>query len=251
MKYLLKFSLSVVLFASLFMTGCSKSEDSTPSTPSTPGSQTPGVSFKDGYGALAAVKTVTYQTVSGFSAPIVLNTAVAAFPSSMGSGSSLVDAGNVSLNTKMLTKTSTNAYVYQTFTDPLVFNQFAWKVSGSGAVPAITYTDDRPMADFSGYENLPGTITKANGLTISLGSAITDADSVYVVITDYSNGYILKRVAGNAAQCEFSAAELSKLVAGQGMLQICPWNYKAQDFNDKRFYFVNESAYTKAGVTIN
>lgn len=251
MKHLLKFSLSAGLFLSLFLAGCSKSEDSTPSTPSTPGSQTPGVSFKDGYGALAAVKTVSYQTVSGFSVPVVVNTAVAAFPSTAGSGGNLVDAGNVSLNGKMLTKTATNAYVYQTLTDPLVFNQFAWKVSGSGAVPAITYTDDRPMADFSGYETLPGTITRASGLTIALGSAVTDADSVYVVLTDYSNGYILKRVVGNAAQCVFSAAELAKLAAGQGMLQICPWNYKAEDISDKRFYFVNESAYTKMGVTIN
>lgn len=249
MKHMIKLTLSAALFTSLFIAGCTKSEDSTSGTPSTPNSSTPSITISDGYGAMAAVKTVSYTTVAGYTVPVEVNTAVAAFPSSP--GGSLVDAGSVSLNNKMLTKTANNAYVYQTMTDPLVFNQFAWVVSGSGAVPAINYTDDKPMADFSGYNSLPSTVTKASGLTISLGSAITGADSVYVILSDYNNGYILKRVGGSAAECTFSAAELTKLAAGQGIIQVCPWNYKSEDISSKKFYFINEAAYTKMGITIN
>lgn len=250
MKIHRKFLPLTTVIITLFLVGCTKSEELTPDIPSTQGTQTPTITFSDGYGVMAAIKTVSYTTVAGYTVPVEVNTAVAAFLSTP-SGGSLVAAGNVSLNNKMLTLTSTNAYVYQTLTDPLVFNQFVWNVSGSGAVPAITYTDDKPMADFSGFSSLPATITKASGLTISLGTAVTNADSVYVVISDYSNGYILKRVAGNAAACTFSAAELSILAAGQGMLQVCPWNYKDEDINSKKFYFVNEAAYTKTGITIN
>jgi hypothetical protein len=249
MKIISKILLSGLLFGSLFISGCAKTEDLTNNIPSTPNSTTPSIAFGDAYGGMVAVKSVSYTTVAGYTIPVEVNSAVASFFSSP--GGSMVDAGNVSLNNKMLTKTGNNAYVYQTLTDPLVFNQFAWVVSGSGGVPAISYTNDRPMADFSGYSSLPATITKASGLTISLGSAISDADSVYITIADYSNGYILKRVSGSAAQCTFTAAELSALAAGQGMLQVCPWNYKSEDISSKKFYFVNESAYTKMGITIN
>jgi hypothetical protein len=98
---------------------------------------------------------------------------------------------------------------------------------------------------------LPATITKSAGVTISLGSAVSNADSIYVTVTDYSDHRIFKRLAGNASECVISSAELASFVAGQGMVQVCPWNLKAEDINSKKFYFVIESAFTKQGITIN
>ncbi len=52
---------------------------------------------------------------------------------------------------------------------------------------------------------------------------------------------------GNANQCVFSGSDLSALSAGQGMIQVVPWNYKTEDYSDKKYYFVIESAYTRKG----
>jgi len=235
---------------SLIISGCTKTEDIIPETPATTNPSAPLITVGDGFGALAAVRSVSYTTVAGITIPLEVNTAVAVFSTSLGSGT-FVDGGTVTLNAKGLTKSSNNAYSYQNFTDPLSFSTVTWNVSGSASVPSISYTDDRQVPDYSGYEALPTTISKASGVTISLGSAVTNADSVYVVVADFNNHQVLKRLAGNAGECVITSAELSGFTAGQGMVQVCPWNLKSEDFNDKKFYFIIESAFTKMGITIN
>jgi hypothetical protein len=235
---------------SLIISGCNKTEDLIPETPSTSNPSPPSITVNDGYGALAAVRSVSYTTIAGITIPLEVNTAVAVFSTAMGSGT-YVDGGTVTLNAKGLTKSSNNAYSYQNLTDPLSFSTVTWNVSGSASVPAISYTDDRQVPDYSGFDALPNTISKATGVTIALGSQVTNADSIYVVVTDYDNHQILKRVAGNVSGCVISPAELAVFTAGQGMIQVCPWNLKSEDFNDKKFYFILESAFTKQGISIN
>ncbi|MFZ4522249.1 MAG: hypothetical protein ACOYNC_11110 [Bacteroidales bacterium] len=235
--------------ASVMISGCAKKSDVTPTTTPTT-SSAPTITISDGYGALAAVRSVSYTTVAGMTIPMEVNTAVAVFTTTAGGGT-FVDGGTVTLNTKALTKSSNNAYSYQNLTSPLSFSTLAWSVTGSGSVPAISYTDDRPIPDYSGFSSLPATITKSAGVTIALGSDISNADSVYVVVSDYNSHSILKRVSGSASSCTISAAELSGFTAGQGMVQVCPWNLKSEDFSSKKFYFIIESAFTKMGITIN
>jgi hypothetical protein len=241
------FAITGISFSIAF-SGCDKAEEII-TDPTPTASNSISFSFADGYGVLVAVKSVSYTTVAGITVPVELNTGVAAFPTSMGS-STFVDAGTVTLNSKSLTKQSNNSYVYQNLTDLLSFNTINWAVSGSSGVPAITYSDDDPIPAYSGYSSLPSSVTRSSGLTIQLGSTIDDADSVYCTVSGGS-GYILKRVAGNAAECSFSASELSALGTGTGMIQVVPWSYKTEDFNSKKFYFVLETAYSKIGVTVN
>ncbi|HNY01734.1 MAG TPA: hypothetical protein PKG48_04065 [Bacteroidales bacterium] len=249
MKTYIKSTLIAGALASLILTGCNKAKDVLPDDNKTSSSST-SINMSDGYGVLAAVRSVSYTTVSGVTVPLEVNTAVAAFNVSMGS-STFTDAGGVTLNGKSLTKSTNNAYVYQDLTNPLTFNTVTWNVAGSSSVPSFSYTDDRPIPDYSAFNSLPTTVTRSAGVTISLGSAVTNADSVYVTLTDYNNHSLLKRVGGSAAGCTFSASELAGFAAGQGMVQVCPWNYKTEDFNDKKFYFIIESAFTKQGITIN
>lgn len=228
-----------------------KEEEIVPTQEPTPTAST-NFSFSDGHGVLAAVKSVSYTTVAGYSVPVETNTAVAVFSATPG-GSVFADAGTVHLNGNELSKQSNNSYVYQNFTSPFTFNQIAWAVAGSSAVPSISYTHNKPMPSFSGYSALPATITRSSGLTVSLGSAVSGADSIYVIVTGNSGSqYLLKRFGGTASQAVFSASELSGLTAGNtGLLQVVPWNYTAVDFSGKKLYFVNETAYSKIGITIN
>ncbi len=250
MKNIFKTTLFAGALVSLIISGCSKTEELIPEDPIPASQGAPTITISDGYGALAAVRSVSYTTVAGITIPLEVNTAVAAFTTATGS-STLVDAGTVTLNAKGLTKSSNNAYVYQNLLDPLSFSTLSWNVTGSSSVPAISYTDDRQIPDYSGFSALPTTISRSAGVTISLGSAVSNADSVYVTVSDYNNHYLLKRVAGNAAECVFSASDLSGFTAGDGMVQVCPWNYKSEDINSKKFYFIIESAFTKQGITIN
>ena len=143
MKHLIKSVVIAGTLVSLMISGCNKTSDVVPET-TTPAAAAPTITFTDGYGALAAVRSVSYTTVAGMTIPLEVNTAVAAFTTTMG-GSTFVDGGTVTLNTKGLTKSTNNAYVYQNLTDPLTFSTLAWNVTGSSSVPAISYTDDRPV----------------------------------------------------------------------------------------------------------
>jgi len=165
----------------------------------------------------------------------------------------MTDGGTVTLNGKALAKQSNNSYVYQNVTDPLVFSGgFAWTVSGSSTVPSISYTDDRPMPTYSDYSSLPASVTRSAGLTINLSGNITGADSIWVVLISSGSNYLIKKVSGSASQCVMTASELSALNATTtGIIEVCPWNYKTEDFSSKKFYFVNEAAYTKSGISIN
>ena len=249
MKQISYFTLIAGTVASLIISGCSK-KTTTPDNPAAASASAPSITISDGFGALAAVRSVSYTTVAGLTIPLEINTAVAVFPTASGA-TTFNDGGTVTLNTKALTKSTNNTYSYQNLTNPLSFTQITWNVTGSSSVPAISYTDNKPIPDFSGFSTLPTAITRASGVTISLGNAITNADSVYVVVADFNSHSILKRLAGNAGQCDFSSAELSGFTAGQGMVQVCPWNLTSEDFSSKKFYFIIETAYTKQGITIN
>jgi len=250
MNNLRKISLSALFSGLVILSGCSKSEETTPEPTNNTNNTSTTITISDGYGVLAAVRSVSLTTVAGYIVPVEVNTAVAAFSSGAGS-SSFVDGGSVTINSKSLTKASNNSYYYQNLIDPLNFNSITWNVSGSGSVPAISYTDDKPIPQYADFSSLPSSISREAGLTVALGGSITGADSVYVLVTDYNGKQVLKRFGTEASQCSFSKSELSTLAAGQGMIQVVPWNYKAEDFADKKFYFVIESAYTRQGITIN
>jgi hypothetical protein len=251
MKKIISSFIILGFLSAALLTSCDKAKDTvidnTTNNTTTP-TTTPN--FGDASGVLSAVRSVTYQTVSGFVIPVTVYTAVAAFPSTPGS-STFADAGTVTLNSKALTKQSNNAYLYQNLSDPLNLNQITWNVTGSGSVPAFSYTDDKSLPDYSGYNDLPGTVTIANGLTVDLAGKVANADSVYVVISSGNSSAVIKRVAGNASSAVFTAQDLAALSTGTGILQVVPWNYKIEDFSGKNYYFVIETAVSKLNVTIN
>jgi len=250
MKNLIRITIIAGTVVSLIISGCAKKTTSPDSPATAANTSAPTIAIGDGYGVLAAVRSISYTTVAGYTVPLEVNTAVAAFPIALGS-TTFTDGGTVTLNTKTLTKSANNAYVYQNLTDPLSFSTLNWSVSGSSSVPAISYSEDKPIPDYSGFSTLPATISKASGVTISLGGAISNADSIYVVVADFNNHRIMKRLAGNAVECVIGSSELLEFTSGQGMIQVCPWNFKSEDYNSRKFYFIIEAAYTKQGIAIN
>lgn len=232
------------------ISGCKKSStipDTNTNTTIPPG---PSYHFSDASGILVGLKTITFITAGGFTFPSELDTPLAVFPVSAGA-STYQDAGTVTFNSKTLVKQSNNSYLYSDIANPVTYDVVHWIVSGSSGVPAIDYTEDKPIPAFANQSTLPLVITRSAGLNITLGSAITNADSVYIDVISASNSIsVLKRVGGNAASVSFSASDLSVLGSGSGYLEVIPWGYKIEDISSKQYYFILESAYTVT-ITIN
>jgi hypothetical protein len=242
--------LAVAVIASAIVTGCAKKATEILPTENTNTVPSVSFTFNDASGVMVAVKTITLVSAGGYTFPSELNIPLAVFPTSLGS-STYQDAGTVTFNSKSLKKESNNSYDYTDIANPVSYDQIHWIVSGSSGVPAIDYSNDRPVPAFTGHATLPTTISKSAGLTVNLGSAVTGADSVYVEVISASNSKtILKRTGGNAASVSFSASDLSTLGSGSGYLEVVPWNLKMEDFSSKNFYFINETAYVVT-VTIN
>lgn len=240
LSLLFAFTLSVFMF-----TSCDKKEDETPEDNNT----TNTFNYNDAFGVLVAVKSVSYTSVGGFEVPVEVNSGSAFFPTDAGA-TTFTDAGTVTLEGKSLNKIQNNIYSYTNYTDPLILSDIEWSVSGSASVPAFNKAVSRPLPTFSGYSSLPVTISKASGVSISLGSAVYAADSVIVMITS-SNEAVIKSVAGNVSSVSFSSADLSKLdKSNVGSISVSPYNLTTETISGKKFYFVNESSYLRMSVNI-
>jgi hypothetical protein len=237
---------SIVLLAFLFVS-CDKKDDETPDNNNQ--SSTENLNFSDSYGVLAAVKSISYQTAGGFTIPVEVNTAVAVFVPSPGA-TTFSSAGNVTINGSSLKKYQNNSYIYDNLLSPLSFNEVKWDVSGEGDVPTISKTVNRGFPAFSSYASIPETFSLASGLSVPLGSSISNADSVVVVVAGSKDAKV-KIVRAGVANATFSAAELSNLGTGAtGMISITPYNFTIETIAGRKYYFVNESNYTKMNVNI-
>jgi hypothetical protein len=248
----LTFSLLIASMAfSVLVTGCKKDEDPDGENPTNQtGDPTQTYNFTDAFGVLSAINSISYTNVGGTLIPVELGTAVAVFPSAAGA-QAFLDAGTVQINGKSLTKQTNNSYVYQDFTNPLMLNQVKWDVSGNGNVPAISKQVAKPIPTYSNFGSLPASVTKANGLEVSIAGHVNNADSVLVVVAAGSK-WVARTVAGNAAKVTFSAADLSSLPSStEGMVQVSPRNMTTETISSKKFYFINQATYTKMPVPVN
>lgn len=250
MKKLTFSLLAASLAFSVLFTGCKKDEDPDGENPTQTGDPTQTYNYPDAFGVLAAVNSVTYTNAGGMLIPVELGTAVAVFTGSAGA-QSFVDAGTVQINAKPLTKQTNNSYVYQDFASPLMLNQVKWDVSGNSNVPAISKQVAKPIPTYTNYSSLPASVTKVNGLEVSIAGHVSNADSVLVVVAAGSK-WVARTVAGNAAKVTFSAADLSSLPgSSEGMVQVSPRNMTTETISSKKFYFINQATYTKMPVPIN
>lgn len=250
MKRVISYMMIAGVAATFALTGCTKKVNTDPTNNTSTTTNYSSFNFPDSYGVLVAIKSISYQEVAGIQIPIEVNTASATFVSSPGS-STFVDAGNVSLNNKELTKQANNSYVYQDLVNPLSFNSVSWNVSGANGIPLVAYSDNRPWPSFSGFSTLPASVSKSAGITVTLGSAVSNADSVYLIVASGDGKFAIKRAGGNAAEVTLTSADLNEIGTGTGIIQLVPWSFKMEDVESKDFYFVLEAAYSKMNVTIN
>lgn len=232
----------VVALFGLTFTSCKKESITTTPTTSTPTPTTPSPGDADG--VLAAVRTKISVT-----APVVgtvsydVGTAVAGFGSTSANfaAGTYTDAGAITCNSKTLTKSSNNAYVYNFGADDVEGIDFSsnvsWSVAGAGSIPSISKNLGNIFPSFPTISS-GSTINRSSSFTIT-NSYSSNADSVLYVISSGSKT-LKKTVAGSSTSCTFSAAELSTLDASESaLIQVNAYNMTSELISGKRIYYVN------------
>lgn len=229
----------------------------TPSTPAAPTPVTPAVG-NNFWGVMVALKMEFSYNMPQLPVPVSVDyeMGVANFYDGAGSGT-IVDAGTVSVNSNDLAK-QTNGSYYLNATAGMtpatlnLDNGVQWQVAGSNGIPAINYNHTGSFPDYSG--TVPSEIKKSQDLVIDLGSKVSGADSVYVVIVT-SAQTIIKAYDGNPApaQATIAASELGTLPTvtdNSAYLEIVPFTYATPTFGGKQFVAIKETAVLSA-VNIN
>ncbi|HEY9177996.1 MAG TPA: hypothetical protein VIN07_09910 [Flavipsychrobacter sp.] len=259
MKKLFKFTIPVLAIM-LGVASCDKGTTTTtpttpntptPSTPSAPTPMTPGVGTGGNYwGVMVALKMQFSYAVTGAPFPVSIDYDMGLANFYNGAGSStLVDAGTVSINSNNLEKQSSGSY-YLSATTGLTPSTLGltsgvqWQVAGGNGIPSINYNHSGSFPGYSG--TLPSEINRSQDLVIDLGSDVTGADSVYVVIIT-SNKQIIKAYDGSPAPAKatITAAELGALPAvsdNTAYLEVVPFTYKTPTISGKQFVSIKETA---------
>lgn len=221
----------------------------TTTTPTTPTPVMPTVNNSH-WGVMVALKTKLAYTAPQVGTPITVETdmAIATFYDGIGS-STIVDAGAVTINSNTLEKQTNNSYLVtatpgMTPSSLSLGNNVKWSVAGGSSTPAIDYSHNGPFPDYTG--TLPTEIDKSVDLEISLGSKISGADSVYVVIIS-ADKQIIKSYNGNPAPSKITidASELSGLNTvsdNTAYLEIVPFTYVVRATSGKDFVYIKETA---------
>lgn len=244
-----------LLMASVLFTSCNKDEEEEDTTPdptpvAAPSNPIPAPAGANG--AFVAIQTVNYIStpLGTIYQPLGIGAALYGDLST----STFQDAGAITLNTNALTKQSNNTYVYTPAATNVTGIEFdggiSWTVGGNSSTgaPQFNHSAAKQMPTGPNYTGST-TIARNAEFTLSSSEAIVNADSVIFQLISPS-GNVTKTVAGGTNAVTFTAAQMGALGAGQGYLQIVPYNIEPATYSGKTFYFINEAVLTKS-VTFN
>ncbi len=255
MKRLVIIPVSALLFATSLYS-CKKSSSSTPTpTPTPTTTSTPTPTTGDVDGALISLKIDVATAVAGVTYTITTETGVATFFPSAGNHGTYVDGGAVTVNTVALEKQTNNSYTKtattgQTPADLSFDGGSSWTVAGNGSVPAFTYSHTAAFPTFTG--DIPASITRSAGLTITLSGNVSGADSVIVLIAAGTKS-VTHTVGGSASSVTFSASDLavfSTVTDNTAILEVDPYRLTVKAEGGKNYAFVKERAVVK-NININ
>ncbi|MFC3880321.1 hypothetical protein ACFOSV_09055 [Algoriphagus namhaensis] len=244
----------IVLFgAMLTFTACDSSGDDEPDQV-TQTNPTPDIP-SDADAVLAAIEVIAAlppgtPNIPGVS-DISFDVANANFYSS-GLGSSLVNVGTVSLNTKQLQNLSGNTYITNPQDVDSGINsgqKNTWAVAGANGFAAFNHTTTKVMPQQVKFAASVGdTFSKGGEITLTVQSIPANSDNILWVLSDGSR--VLTKES-RTTSVTFSASEVGTLKAtSTGLVQAAAFNTESQTFGGKKVYFINETVDSKV-VTIN
>lgn len=243
----IKIIFNFTIIASVFLlSSCSKDSDS-------PGSKMiHSFNYPDAAGVLIATKSYTYDINGGYLNAIEATSVSAVFPAS-GNFSAGKDAGTVSVQTKELSKSSSNIYTFQDLPNQLgLYGNMSlqWNVTGGPDVPSFSFMANKGIPSFNGLAELPLYVSKGSGAIVDFYGKVAYADSVLVTISG-NNGSVYKVFPASEPNGQFTSAELKGLPETKAAtFSVIPFNVQDAWVNSSRYCFINETAYYKVNIEI-
>lgn len=232
----------------LVFSACSSDDDKDPqqTTQSSPMPNAPS----DANAVLAAVISLSDLPSSVPSVPGVGGLAIDVASGSFfdgAIGSSLVNVGEVKLNSKALTIPGGNAYTNNPtdFSYSLVVGQNnSWQVAGGSGFDAFSHTTAKKMPSQVKFaSSVADTYSKSSDVTLSIESVTSNTDNILWLITD---GKTVVTKESKTTSVTFSASDLSGLKAtSTGLVQVASYNAEEKSFSGKKVYFINETVHSK------
>lgn len=193
-------------------------------------------------GLCVAVNNTTFTTQAGFSVAIELGLAVAVFYDA--AGTKYVDAGTVTVDSKELDKSESFYYSYTSTSGEKFSNPISWSSTGSSDYEAFTQDVSLDFPQMS--EITSGDINTTQDYEITLKSAITNADSIIVVISGGSNAFQTTLPYTGETVISISSADIKDIGAAEtGIISLTAYDYVLETVGDKKIAFVNQGNVTK------
>lgn len=239
--------LTLFLGIGLIFSSCSSDDvDPTPTTQATPTPNAPS----DANAVLAAVLSYsdlpsTVPSIPGIGG-IAIDVASGSFFNG-NVGSTLVNVGDVKLNTKALAIPGGNAYINNPtdFSYSLVSGQTnSWQVAGGGGFNAFTHTTAKKMPSQVKFSaSVAASYSKSSDVVLSIESVTSNTDNILWLISD---GKTTVTKEAKSTSVTFTSSELSGLKAtANGLVQAASYNTEEKSYGGKKVYFINETVHTK------
>ena len=238
----------ILLLSFMLLMSCSK-DDGNPAEPgagnntgntNNSGQPMPSIA-QSGDGVLATI-SYEFSTVPGFPAA-ALTMGFAQF----GNG---VDAGNVSVNSNSLGKTSqgsTTFYISPSPSNPTQTltgvnfdgSNHNWQVGGSGNVSQFNGSVSSPTNFSVSSPANNASVSKANGINVSWNNSSASSRVLVVLAPVDNSGSYYSSDVNDSGSHTIASADLSGF-SGQCMLQVVKYTYNSASSGGKTYYLVAE-----------
>lgn len=158
----------------------------------------------------------------------------------------LVKVGEVKLNNKALTETSSNKYVSNI--DVINFdlnegNQNKWVIEGANGFTAFNKNLTVRMPGKIKFENVPAVLSLSQAVTLKVEKFPNHAQAIIWNLKDVEGNFIQKETTAN--ELTLSVAELGTLKAAENcLLKVAAYSMENWESSGKKYVFINQTVET-------
>jgi len=154
-------------------------------------------------------------------------------------------------NSKFGSSSGGTSFVSPSTTTSFSYPPASWDIIGSVSIPSFSYANNDPFPSYTGITQMPGTISRAQNLTLSI-TGVSNSDQLNVQIVDANSNIQQQFVSSSVSSVTFISDSLKKLSAGSNALIILTFTkYNPQTINGDVFLFATTQFFYTNSLTIN
>ncbi len=158
----------------------------------------------------------------------------------------LVNVGEVKINNKALTETSSNRYVSNIDTYNFDLNEGAqnkWAIAGGNGFSSFNKTLTVKMPGKIKFSNVPAVISLSESVTFKVEKYPNHTQAIIWNLKDIEGNFIQKETTTN--ELTLTAAELGALKAAENcLLKVAAYSMENWESGGKKYVFINQTVET-------